>query len=110
MGAQEVHYEWYLEPYGGDVAHTNRVFANEIGNADESALTLKDKEGNEHRVWRCKNFELVSKFDHSRHTLRIGFIIWNRRRNYGPIKIVDFLKKTPRPASSQPSTSKKAVS
>lgn len=111
MGSHEVQYEWYLEPHGGDVAHTNRVFASEIGNADEFAMTLRDREGNEHRVWRCKDFDMVSKFMRSGRTLGIRFVIWNRRGNYGHIRIADFLKKAPRSAGPPSSThEEKAVS
>ncbi len=82
--------EWFVEPRG-DVAHANGVFFRELGSAEEFAREYKDEAGGSRKVWLCPSYAKVLQFWRSRGTLKIQFDVWNRERNYGPIRYVSFL-------------------
>ncbi len=89
--------EWFVEPTG-DVARANQVFARELSSAEESASEQRDDMKIVRKVWACASFAQVLQFWRSRGTLGITFDVWNRERNYGPIRYVTFLMPHRRPA------------
>ena len=93
--------QWFVEPCG-DVAHANKVFFDHIGPAEEFAKEIRDENGESREVWSCKNYDLVLRFWNSRTTLKIEFRVWNRRRNYGPIRDVTLLMPRTREKKSAP--------
>jgi hypothetical protein len=82
--------EWFVEPTG-DAALANQVFSREIGPAEEYASEQKDDLNIVRKVWACASFAQVLQFWKSKGTLGITFDVWNRERNYGPIRYVTFL-------------------
>jgi hypothetical protein len=95
--------EWFVEPTG-DVARANQAFARELGPAEESASEQRDDMNIVRKVWACASFAQVLQFWKSKGTLGITFDVWNRERNYGPIRYVTFLM--PRRRSARISTQK----
>lgn len=82
--------EWFVEPLG-DAAHANKVFSDKIGPAEQYTGHYEDEAGKGRDVWSCESYSQVLKFWKSRKTLKIDFDVWNRERNYGPIRWVNFL-------------------
>jgi len=89
--------EWFVEPTG-DVARANQVFARELGPAEEYAGEYEDEARNVRQAWARRSYAQALRFWKSRATLGITFDVWNRDRNYGPIRFVTFLMPRPRVA------------
>lgn len=80
--------DWFIEPLD---AQTNEVISRElpVENADRITFT---REGRTHTLWQCP-FNLVSRLDKSRGSLKLRFQVYNRFGLNGRIRKCPFLPK-----------------
>lgn len=86
-------YQWFVEPWGDNLTHTNEIVSRLPSVFLDGADTLLrelDDQGETHNVWRLPRSE-VSDLWKEKKKLGISFRIYNREGSRGPIRDVTFL-------------------
>jgi len=93
MGKEKKCYEWFIEPLNSD---TNESFANYLnvkGEKIDLLPSLIDNKSKEHSCYRVP-YQIINHINKLRlETLK--FKVYNRDKNFGPIREWTLLKKKP---------------
>lgn len=88
-------YQWFIEPWGDKLTHTNEVISNlpyvTLHGVDILIGVLGD-DGEFHNVWRLPETEIRSLWN-ERKELNISFRVYNRIGSHAKIRDVTILFK-----------------
>lgn len=86
MAKRRRDYSWYVEAYGGDIAHTNATIARALREETDdshSLLSTECADGKTHMLWSCPEKKARELWG-SRNSLHISIRVW-RSENCGKI-------------------------